>query len=356
MTQSHLPIPCQTIGPVALCGDIEGSVHVPLATFETPLWPSTNRGAKVSRLCGGIQVTLINECMTRSIVVEGPDAATVNQIVQDLEKQEKTLQSLVAGTSRFAKLKSYHTQIVGNLLYLRLAVQTGDASGHNMATKAADSVIKWLCHHYPELSYVSISGNFCVDKKTSAVNGILGRGKNVVADITIPKDICQSVLKTTPLAIHKLHIKKNLVGSLVAGSLRTANAHFANILFAAYLATGQDVANIVEGSQGIVHTDIRPDGSLYFSVTLPNLIVGTVGNGKHLPFVKKHLDMLGCSNDGDAGSSGRRLALIIAATVLCGEVSLLAAQTNPGELMQAHTDFERGEATYREAKHTETVA
>lgn len=355
MTQSHLPIPCQTVGPVALCGDINASVHVPLATFETPLWPSTNRGAKVSRLCGGIQVTLIDDCMTRSIVVEGPDAATVNRTVQDLENKQETLQKLIAGTSRFARLKNYHTQIIGNLLYLRLAIKTGDASGHNMATKAADSVIKWLCGHYPELTYVSISGNVCVDKKTSAINGILGRGKNVVADITIPKGICLDVLKTTPQAIHNLHIKKNLVGSLVAGSLRTANAHFANILFAAYLATGQDVANIVEGSQGIVHTDIRPDGSLYFSVTLPNLIVGTVGNGKHLPFVKEHLEMLGCANQEDAGNSGRRLALIIAATVLCGELSLLAAQTNPGELMQAHTNFERGDASYREAKHTETV-
>ncbi len=350
MSQSTIPIPCQSIGPVQLCGDINDSVNVPLATFETPLWPSTNRGAKVSRLCNGIRVTLINECMTRSIVVEGPDATTLKQVCDQLPNHKETLSALVAGTSRFAQLKEWHTQIVGNLLYIRLAIISGDASGHNMATKAADAVIHWLCSEYSALRYVSISGNICTDKKTSAINGLLGRGKYVVAELLVPADVCRKVLKTSPEAIHALNTKKNLIGSLLAGSLRTANAHFANMLLASYLATGQDAANIVEGSQGIVYTDLR-DGDLYFSVTLPNLIVGTVGNGKHHAFVAEHLKQLGCDDASSPGKSGRRLALIIAATVLCGEISLLAAQTNPGELMQAHVQFERGDAAYQHSSN-----
>lgn len=126
----------------------------------------------------------------------------------------------------------------------------------------------------------------CVDKKVSAINGILGRGKYVIADMLIPRAVCQERLKTTPEAIVNLHVKKNLMGSIVSGGLRTANAHFANLLYAIYLATGQDVANIVEGSQGFTHAELR-NGDLYFSVTLPNIIVGTVGNGKHYDFVKK---------------------------------------------------------------------
>ena len=127
---------------------------------------------------------------------------------------------------------------------------------------------------------------------------------------------------------------------MLAGGIRSANAHFANLLFAFYLALGQDVANIVEGSQGMVFAEARND-DLYFSATLPNIIVGTIGNGKDYPFVQRNLHLLGCHQDRPVGENARRLAAIIGATVLCGEISLLAAQTNPGELMRAHTIFER---------------
>lgn len=344
MTESAITIPTQTIGPIRILGDITCDVRVPLSTFESPMWPSTNRGASVSRLSGGIRTTLLKDCMTRSIVVQGPNAYYLRNCVQSLT--EERLAALVATTSRFARLTGTHHQIVGNLLFLRLEITSGDASGHNMVTKAADQVIHWLTSTYSQLEYVSISGNFCVDKKTSAVNGILGRGKSVIAEITIPREVCIKKLKTTPEAICELNKKKNLIGSIIAGSLRTANAHFANLLLAFYLATGQDAANIVEGSQGIVFTEMQGE-DLYFSVTVPNIIVGTVGNGKSLPFVKKHLDLMGCNEPESIGDNSKRLALICAATILCGELSLLAAQSNPGELMRAHHRFERSGESYQ---------
>ena len=106
------------------------------------------------------------------------------------------------------------------------------------------------------------------------------------------------------------------------------------------MATGQDAANIIEGSQGYVTTDLEGD-ILYFAVTLPNLIVGTVGNGKHHGFVRDNLELMGCLEDRAPGENARRLALIAAATVLCGELSLMAAQTNQGELMECHEKVER---------------
>jgi hydroxymethylglutaryl-CoA reductase (NADPH) len=190
------------------------------------------------------------------------------------------------------------------------------------------------------LRYVSISGNYCSDKKVSAVNGILGRGKNVVAEVTISRLLCRRYLKTTPEKIIDLNIKKNLLGNIIAGGLRTANAHFANMLLGFYLATGQDAANIIEGSQGIVFAELRND-ELYFSVTLPNLIVGAIGNGKALDFVRQNLKMLGCMENREPGANARRLAVIAASAVLCGELSLLAAQTNQGELMRSHLKLER---------------
>ncbi|MDO8954400.1 MAG: hydroxymethylglutaryl-CoA reductase [Gammaproteobacteria bacterium] len=331
----------QTIGPISLIIDgMAEDINVPMATFETTLWPSTNRGAKISRLAGGITTVLINDCMTRSVIVEGPNASYIAKLATTLETHRDSIDSVISGTSRFAKLKTIHTQQVANLLYIRFAFTTGDAAGHNMTTKAADAILTWLLEQYSELKYVSISGNICTDKKVSAINGILGRGKNVIAELTISREICEKQLRASPEALVNLHIKKNLIGGLLAGSLRSANAHFANILLALYLATGQDAANIIEGSQGITHCEVR-DGSLYFSVNLPNLIVGSVGNGKHLDFVRENLLLLGCIAQRDSGINSQRLALIIAATVLCGELSLLAAQANPGELTRSHMIFER---------------
>jgi hydroxymethylglutaryl-CoA reductase (NADPH) len=241
-----------------------------------------------------------------------------------------------------------HLQVVGNLIYLRFEFNTADAAGHNMSTLAAERLVEWILIRYPELQYVSISGNYCSDKKNSAVNGILGRGKYVVTEVVIPRAICQRFLKTTPEKIVQLNIKKNLMGNILAGGVRTANAHFANMLLGFYLATGQDAANIIEGSQGMVHADLRGD-DLYFSVTLPNIIVGTVGSGKTYDFVRENLRLLGCLEDREPGCNARRLAVIAACAVLCGELSLLAAQTNPGELMRSHLQLER--AKLDEGKH-----
>src|SRR3990167_235256 len=215
MSVDSIAIPVKTIGPIKIRGpEVNDEIIVPLATFETPMWPSTNRGASVSRHCEGIQCVILNDGMTRSVLVEGPDALTVKRVADDLLHRRQELQHVVRKTSSYCQLTDWHTQIIGNLLFLRLETTTGDASGHNMATKAADAILTWLINTYPALKYVSVSGNLCVDKKVSAINGILGRGKSVVADMLIPRAVCQERLKTTPEAIVNLNIKKNLVGSI----------------------------------------------------------------------------------------------------------------------------------------------
>lgn len=335
------PIPTQWVGPMDITGNVvEGRISVPMATYESPLWPSTARGAGVSRHAGGIRCTLVDERMSRSILLRAVNGAEAHRAWAEIEGRREEIADVVASTSRFARLVGLNRQIVGNLLYLRLECATGDASGHNMVTKAADEVIGWVLREIPALEYSSISGNYCTDKKASAVNGILGRGKYVIAEIEISRRLCTRMLRTTPEKMVQLNLEKNLIGGNVAGSLRSANAHFANMLLAFYLATGQDAANIIEASQGIVHCEARED-SLYFSCTLPNLIVGSVGNGKGNPMVEEHLTALGCREDREPGANSRRLAGICAATVLCGELSLMAAQTNPGELMRAHIQMER---------------
>ncbi|MFJ4651878.1 hydroxymethylglutaryl-CoA reductase [Nocardia sp. NPDC088792] len=345
MTEDTFPaatVPMRWVGPVKISGNVaEGLIEVPLATYESPLWPSVGRGAKISTLCErGIVATLLDERMTRSVLLEADDAGTALAAARQLHAELPRLRGIVAECSRFANLIELHHQIVGNLLFLRFEFTTGDASGHNMATLAADALLGYIIDAVPGVRYGSISGNFCTDKKASAVNGILGRGKNVVTEILIPREIVEQRLHTTAHRVAEINVRKNLIGTTLAGGIRSANAHYANMLLGVYLATGQDAANIVEGSQGITHAEDR-DGDLYFSCALPNLIVGTVGNGKSLDFVEANLTRLGCRETREPGGNARRLAVITAAAVLCGELSLLAAQTNPGELMRTHLRFER---------------
>lgn len=334
-------VPMKWIGPLRMIHQgVDEEIQVPLATYESPLWPSTARGARVSVLAGGIRVTVVDDRMTRSVVFEAADAGAALAVATTLRVRQPELAEVVRQTSRFATLLDIHTQHVANLLYLRFEFQTGDASGHNMATKASERLMQWIEANVPGLRYVSLSANYCTDKKVSAVNGILGRGKNVIAELTVPGRIVSRHLKSTPAKIAGLNIKKNLLGTMLAGGMRAANAHYANILLGFYLATGQDAANIVEGSQGFTHAEARGD-DLYFSATLPNVIVGTVGNGKGLPFVQENLERLGCRAERPPGENARRLAALCGAATLCGELSLMAALTNPGELMAAHLRLER---------------
>jgi len=344
MTADHAiaGVPMRWVGPLRITGNVaEVETEVPLATYESPLWPSVGRGARISTLTpDGIVATLVDERMTRSVLVEAIDARTALAAARQVDARFGELREIVRTGSRFADLLAVRHEIVANLLYLRFEFTTGDASGHNMATLAADRLLAHLLATLPGISYGSISANYCTDKKATAINGILGRGKNVVTELTVPRAVVRDRLHTTAGRVAALNVRKNLIGTLLAGGIRSANAHYANMLLGFYLATGQDAANIVEGSQGVTVAEDR-DGDLYFSCTIPNLVVGTVGNGKGLPFVAANLARLGCRAGREPGANARRLAVIAAATVLCGELSLLAAQTNPGELMRAHVHLER---------------
>lgn len=339
----HTSIPTRLIGPLCIkAQNWQAEVLVPLATFETTLWPSTQRGAKLSRICGGIKTTLFKSSMSRSIMLRAPSLQRAATVAEYLHQNLQSLKDAVHLTSRFCKLNEIFTEVIGHALYLRLSCSTGDAAGHNMTTKAADAVIETLLHQFHDLEYGSISANLCVDKKVSSLNAILGRGKHVGAELVISRSLCEQHLRTTPEKLYHLNVQKNLMGGILSGGVRSANAHYANILLATYLATGQDAANIVEGSQGITDITIDSQGDCHFSVNLPNLIVGTIGNGKHLPEIFSRLEQLDClPNPLQPGQSAEKLAEIIAATVLCGELSLMAAQTNRGELTRSHMVFER---------------
>ena len=320
-------------------------VNFPISTYETPLFASIKRVVKVSKV-HPVSVAVLSDCMTRSAIFQCKIVGAVEQFLSflDIQKKSGKMQEIVATTSNHCKILKVESQVVGNLVYARFAYYTAEAAGHNMTTIATNEIAKWLVSSFNgEVKYISNSGNTCCDKKVSAINSIRGRGKHVVAEAVISRQTCGELLKTTPEKMVELNNKKNLVGSVLGGSVCSANAHYANMLAAMYLPLGQDVANIVEGSQGITYCEVNEDGDLYFSVNLPNIICGCVGNGKDLDFVKENLKTIGCMKEDGTLIEGasRRMAAIIGAVVWCGELSLMAALTNQDELVRSHLVLER---------------
>src|SRR5690554_659168 len=312
-------------------------VDAPLATYETTIFHSVNRGLRAIEQSKSLVTTIISDQMTRSLLFEAESALKAREVASQVVKQvDRYQQEAVSKVSKYAVLEKIDYQIVDTLLFLRFSYQSGDASGHNMTTFASDKIAELILLDFPKLNYVSVSANYCTDKKNSSVNAILKRGKHTIANVKISREICKEVLKTTPEEIVALNIKKNLVGSIISGGVMSANAHFANMLLAFYIATGQDGANVVEGSQGITYATVEDD-ALNFSVTLFNIIVGTVGHGKDSEAMNEVFETMNCTG----AHSAQKLAQIASALVLAGELSLLSALTNQNELTNAHKKIER---------------
>jgi hydroxymethylglutaryl-CoA reductase (NADPH) len=126
-------------------------------------------------------------------------------------------------------------------------------------------------------------------------------------------------MHTTPERMFQARQVSNL-GGLMSGVNNNGN-HSANGIAALFVATGQDVANVAESSAALVHAELLATGGYYYSITIPALIVATYGGGTGLPTQRECLELLGCYGRGQV----RKLAEIVAATVLCGEISLGSA-------------------------------
>ncbi len=187
---------------------------------------------------------------------------------------------------------------------------------------------------------VALSGNLCTDKKPAAVNAVSGRGRTVAAGVLLPDDLIRDVLKTDAASLVEVNTRKNLVGSARAGALGF-NAHAANIVAALFIACGQDPAHVVEGSLAVTTVDPVPGGA-YVAVTLPALPLGTVGGGTAIETQAECLGLLGVAGGGDPpGEHAKAFAEIVAAGVLAGELSLVAAQAAQ-HLARAHATLGRG--------------
>ncbi|KAL6801649.1 hydroxymethylglutaryl-coenzyme A reductase domain-containing protein [Trichoderma sp. SZMC 28012] len=341
----YMPIPLGVAGPLVIDGQ---SFFIPMATTEGVLVASTSRGCKAINSGGGAVTVLTADGMTRGPVVsfETLDRAGAAKLWLDSEEGQTTMKTAFNSTSRFARLQTMKTAIAGTNLYIRFKTTTGDAMGMNMISKGCEHALHVMQNEagFDDMVIVSLSGNYCSDKKPAAINWIEGRGKSVVAEAIIPGEVVRSVLKTDVDSLVELNTSKNMIGSAMAGSIGGFNAHAANIVAAIYLATGQDPAQVVESSNCItIMKNLR--GSLQISVSMPSLEVGTLGGGTILDPQGSMLELLGVrgSHPTNPGDNARRLARIIGASVLAGELSLCSALA-AGHLVKAHMAHNRSAA------------
>jgi hydroxymethylglutaryl-CoA reductase (NADPH) len=345
----YVPIPVGVVGPLTINGE---PIYIPMATTEGCLVASTNRGCKAISVSGGCCSVVLKDAITRAPCIRMPSAMRAAAVKRWVSQPENyaVLEEAFNSTTSFGKLHSVEGTVAGRNVYLRFCCMSGDAMGMNMVSKGCLKAIEVLEGEFPDLVLVAISGNMCTDKKPAAINWILGRGKSIVVEAIISESVVKSVLKSSVHDMIETNKQKNHIGSAMAGSVGGFNAHAANIVTAVFLATGQDPAQNVESSNCLTIMEYAEDGkSLHVSCTMPSIEVGTVGGGTHLPAQAGCLDICGVRGAAKgpgavAGDNSRKLAQIVGAAVLAGELSLMAALA-ANHLVRSHMQHNRKPAT-----------
>jgi hydroxymethylglutaryl-CoA reductase (NADPH) len=343
-------IPVGVIGPLRINGiHAHGDFYIPMATTEGALVASYHRGAYLISRSGGATVLTLTESVSRApcfVFSKLTEAAVfLNWVIPQLNN----LQEIVATTSKHAKLLDVKTSLIGKEVYLLFEYHTGDASGQNMVTIATEAVCQSLLHKSPIKPQTwFLEGNLSGDKKATMLSFTYARGKQVVAEAIIPKKIIQNFLHTETEQMIR-YWQVSVLGGIQSGSIGV-QGHIANAFAAMFCACGQDIACVSEAAIGLTRLDITDSGDLYVSIKMPNIIVGTVGGGTHLPTAKECLGIMDCAGADKAA----KFAEICAATALAGEISIIGA-LSAGEFAKAHTDYGRKKKS-RPATHEQVSA
>lgn len=328
-------VPIGIAGPLRINGEhARGEFYIPLATTEGTLISSYNRGMRLLTECGGVKTTVLDNAMQRAPVFMLGDARQSRDFGEWIEQNFDEIRQQAESTTHVGKLRNIQQFAVGPLRYLRFNYLTGDAAGQNMSGKATFAACEWIKRVHPIHPSYFLSGNIDTDKKHSHLNMLLGRGKRVVAEVVLRGDLLEQVMHISAADItHTREVQ--MAGAFIAGSSNNG-AHSANAIAALFIATGQDVANVAESHSAITYSHEMENGDLYWSITLPSLIVATYGGGTGLATQRECLEMLGCYGRGKV----EKFAEICAAVVLAGETSLVSAMLH-GDWVSAHEKLGR---------------
>lgn len=329
-------VPLGIIGPLNVVGSAaRGDFFVPLATTEGALVASYHRGAKASRMCGGITSVCFLEGVQRSPVFKFDNMGDMGKFLIFAIEHASSFQDLVSKVSNHAKIQDIKYNIEGNQLIINIEFHSGDAAGQNMATICTNHICLWLVENSPTKPVIwFIESNYSGDKKAAAVSFGHVRGRKVSSEIHLKKEVVEKILRCKPEDMVQ-YWQSSTIGVIQSGSIG-AQGHVANGLTALFIATGQDVACVSEAAVGITRMELTPEGGVYACVTLPNLIVGTVGGGTYLPTQRECLEMLDCYGTGKV----QKFAEICGALSLAGEISIAAAIAS-GQFVHAHQKFGR---------------
>lgn len=330
-------IPLGFAGPIHINGEhAQGQFLVPMATTEGTLVASYNRGIKVINACGGVKCSVVDDAMQRAPVFVMEDARAARDFVKWVRENDHKIREQAEATTSVGKLSYIDDYLASKFAYLRFNYETGDAAGQNMVGRATFAACSWILDHYKEfpVKHFYLESNLATDKKASQVNVMHTRGKRVTAEVVIKRDILNQYMRvdTTTLAYHNGVAN---IGTILSGA-NNNGLHSANAITAIFIATGQDVANVAESSAGIIYTELTEDKDLYFSITIPSLIVATYGGGTGLATQRESLELLDCWGKGKV----KKFAEIVAGTVLAGEVSLGSAISS-SDWVSSHEQYGR---------------
>jgi hydroxymethylglutaryl-CoA reductase (NADPH) len=329
-------VPIGLAGPMLVDGEhAQGEFYVPLATSEGTLVASYNRGMKMVREAGGVTTTVIDDAMQRAPAFEFASAREARDFGVWLDENIDGIRAAAEATTKSGRLRDIGQYGASRFRFLRFNYTTGDAAGQNMTGKATLAACKWIHDEYPgEIEHFQLEANLATDKKHSHMNLLHTRGKRVVAEATLPSAVMEEHMRAGSDELFRARLTSGL-GAILSGSINNG-AHSANGITAMFIATGQDVANVAESSAAAVFARVLENGDYYYSITIPALIVATYGGGTSLATQKECLELLGCYGKGQV----RKFAEIVAATVLCGELSLGSAIVAE-EWVSSHDEYGR---------------
>ncbi|MBT8221004.1 MAG: hydroxymethylglutaryl-CoA reductase [Bacteroidia bacterium] len=329
-------VPLGFAGPLKVNGEhANGQFYIPMATSEGTLLASYNRGMKIASLAGGVKSTVLDDAMNRGAGFTFHDARAARRFGVWVKSNFQKIKEISEETTSVGKLLNIGQYAVGKLRFIRFNFSTGDAAGQNMVNKAAHRACQWILQNQPEeVEAFKFGSQFDSDKKHSLINALTVRGKKVVAECLLPRQLMKDVLRTTPEDYNRFKSTSTLEAYMAQAVTNTS--HIANGITALFIATGQDVANVAESSAGYYHGEINKDGDLYMSVTIPALIVATYGGGTGLPTQRECLEVMDCYGTGKVN----KLAEIAAAVALCGEISLGSAIL-ADEFVSSHDHYGR---------------
>lgn len=324
----------------------KGVFPILLATTEGKLIAGVSRGISTLNKAGGAGVAVLKDGMTRDVLIRVANAAEASRIISWIDGREgrEFLESAFSKSTKHGKMLGVRCYTTGRDIHIRFRAATGAAMGMNMVTIASNAAVEAMVPKVKEALNISVeimseSGNMCSDKKPAYINMLEGRGVSVVADATIPRSLILERFKVEPELIAEVNRIKNFAGSALAGS-HGFNAHVANMLAAMFLAHGQDIAQIVEGSQAMTEVSMKGE-DLYVSVMLPALEVGTFGGGTRRETQKEALSLLKMYGENDeTGTTRLAFAEVVAAVCLAGELNLIAAQA-AHTLSKSHASLKR---------------